>query len=128
MIQYQFILPEENAVKGFNDILQLIEKSKHKPYLSVLKKYKENTSPGLLSFPLNGFSMALDFPMKNGLTSFLNKLDQVVIQYNGRIYLAKDACLQAQSFSVMYPNLNKFKTIVASSNYSSILANRLYIK
>jgi FAD/FMN-containing dehydrogenase len=128
MIQYQFILPEENAFEGFQEIIEFIKKSNHSPFLSVLKKYKDNTSPGLLSFPIKGYSLALDFPLKEGLIEFLNELDETVIQYNGRIYLAKDACLQAKNIEKMYPNLPVFKSLISKYNYSSNLATRLKIK
>ena len=128
MIQYQFILPEHNALIGFNEIIEQIKISDHRPYLSVLKKYKKNTSPGLLSFPLNGFSLALDFPMKSGLISFLNELDQLVVRHRGRIYLAKDACLKAENLEKMYPELVNFKLFTANNKYSSNLATRLNIK
>lgn len=128
MIQYQFILPEPKSVEGMNEIIELIQKSSYKPYLSVLKKYKENTSPGLLSFPMKGYSMALDFPYQTGLVSFLNQLDQKVIKYKGRIYLAKDACLESKNIEKMYPNLVNFKSEIANYKYSSNLATRLNLK
>lgn len=128
MIQYQFILPEENTLAGFKEIIELINKSSHSPFLSILKKYKNNTSPGLLSFPLKGYSLALDFPVKKGLIDFLNELDETVIQYNGRVYLVKDACLEAKSLEKMYPNLPLFKSLISKYNYSSNLATRLKIK
>lgn len=128
MIQYQFILPKENAIESLNEILEIIKISTFKPYLSVLKKYKKNTSPGLLSFPIEGYSLALDFPYKEGLTSFLNQIDQKVIENKGRIYLAKDACLKSGSLEKMYPKLNVLKKSILNYNYSSNLASRLNLK
>ena len=57
-----------------------------------------------------------------------DELDETVIQYNGRIYLAKDACLQAKNIEKMYPNLPVFKSLISKYNYSSNLATRLKIK
>lgn len=128
MIQYQFVLPKKNGVQGLNQVVEQIRSSSFKPYLSVLKKHGAISSPGVLSFPIEGYSLALDFPYREGLVEFLNQLDKIVIKHGGRIYLAKDACLQASDFDKMYPTLNRFKKYISNSDYSSNLANRLKIK
>lgn len=128
LVQYQFVIPQKHVLEAILLILKTIRTSKFKPLLAVLKQYGRNTSPGLLSFPMEGYSMALDFNYSISLPSFLNQLDKLVIQYGGRIYLAKDSCLQAHSFEQMYPKAGKFKEIVASNRiFTSYLAQRLQL-
>jgi FAD/FMN-containing dehydrogenase len=71
-------------------------------------------SGGLLSFPTEGQTLALDIPNAGGLTiPFLQELDEIVLRHDGRVYLAKDACMTRQSFRTMYPDLEKFNQIKA---------------
>jgi len=109
-IQYQFILPKATSFNGLKAILKLIAESKKGSFLAVLKLYgKENAN--YLSFPLAGYSLALDFKIEIGIFKFLDQLDKIVLQYNGRIYLAKDARVSKKVFQQGYPQINKFKAI-----------------
>ena len=82
--QYQFILPKENSRVGIKDILTRITNSGMTSFLAVLKLYgKQN---GYLPFAMDGFSLALDFPIQPGLFEFLDTLDEVVLGYGGRLY------------------------------------------
>src|SRR5699024_10314631 len=68
-IQYQFVLPESNSYAGLEKILQKINKSNFDSFLTVLKRFgKENEN--YLSFPMRGYSLALDFKMQQGLSNF----------------------------------------------------------
>jgi FAD/FMN-containing dehydrogenase len=66
---------------------------------------------GLLSFPLSGYTLTLDLPVQDGLLAFLRAMDQVVIRYGGRLYLAKDAVTTAESIAAMYPHLGEFQKV-----------------
>jgi FAD/FMN-containing dehydrogenase len=69
----------------------------------VLKKLGAQ-NPGLLSFPLAGYTLALDIPMRDaGVLALTRELDAIVLAHGGRVYLAKDALLNAQTFRIMYP-------------------------
>ena len=109
-LQYQFILPKENSYDGISDVLERINKSKYYTTLAVLKLYgKQNDN--YLSFPMEGYSIALDFKVTSGIFQFLDELDKVVLSYGGRFYLAKDARLKRETFEAGYPKLDEFRKI-----------------
>lgn len=106
--QYQFILPKEQSFEGLKEILTKISDSGKGSFLAVLKLYgKENEN--YLSFPLEGYSLALDFKIEAGLFELLNTLDEVVVKYGGRIYLTKDVRVSKETFEKGYPQCDKFR-------------------
>lgn len=109
-IQYQFILPKKTSLVGLEEILRLISNSGRASFLAVLKLYGK-ANDNYLSFPMEGYSLALDFRMDVGLLDFFEKLDDLVLKYGGRIYLAKDARVSQKVFEQGYPQINKFRAI-----------------
>jgi decaprenylphospho-beta-D-ribofuranose 2-oxidase len=108
--QYQFILPKENSYKGLEEILTTISNSGKGSFLAVLKLYgKENEN--YLSFPIEGYSLALDFKIEKGLFKLLDELDKIVVKYGGRIYLAKDVRVNKEIFEKGYPKVNEFREL-----------------
>ncbi len=106
--QYQFILPLENSFQGLEEVLTTISKSGKGSFLAVLKLYgKENEN--FLSFPMEGYSLALDFKIEKGLFKLLDQLDVIVTNYGGRVYLAKDVRVKKEIFEQGYPNVEKFR-------------------
>ena len=105
-VQYQFVLPYYNAEKEIKNILSILRNEKLTPYLAVLKNMKKDK--GLISFSLDGVSLALDIPMKPNLKRVINKLDKIVISKNGKIYLAKDNFLNKKNFRKMYKDSKIF--------------------
>ena len=106
--QYQFILPKENSFEGLREILTKISDSGKGSFLAVLKLYgKENEN--YLSFPIEGYSLALDFKIEDGLFELLDSLDEIVVKYGGRIYLTKDVRVSKDTFEKGYPEVNKFR-------------------
>ncbi len=101
-IQYQFVIPLAGAEKGIQEIIHEIQKTGIWVALCSLKRLKkiENCSP--LSFAEDGFTLALDFKISHGLFELLDRLDQIVIRNQGKVYLAKDARLKSESFHKMY--------------------------
>jgi FAD/FMN-containing dehydrogenase len=79
----------------------------------------------LLSFPLKGFTLALDLPVADGLLPLLRELDKLVLRYGGRVYVAKDAVLAAEDFASMYPKLDQFRTIKAMLDPKGVLSSSL---
>ena len=107
-IQYQFIIPKSQGLSGLKEILSVIsEKSKGSP-LAVLKMHGKDNG-NWLSFPFEGYSFAIDFKIEKDLFSFLRDLDELVLKYHGRFYLAKDARVSKSVFEVGYPNIEKFR-------------------
>lgn len=106
--QYQFILPKETSFQGLEQILQTIAASGKGSFLAVLKLYGP-ANENWLSFPLEGYSLALDFKIEPDLFPLLDKLDEIVVQHGGRIYLAKDARVSKQVFEQGYPQIEKFR-------------------
>ena len=128
-VQYQFVLPMENSREGLIQILEKINHRKMGSFLAVLKLFGEQDS--LISFPMRGYTLALDFPIRKGLFSFLNELDDIVLKYGGRLYLSKDARMKPELFWKGYPQAQKFVYIVKKYNpegkFNSLLAQRLNI-
>ncbi|MBC7777169.1 MAG: FAD-binding oxidoreductase [Phycisphaerae bacterium] len=95
-VQYQFCLPEENAFDGVRQMLETIRQSKETPFLTVLKCHGERPPEAVHSFPIRGYSLALDFPRTSGIFELVKKLDTLVWELDGKIYLTKDACSAPQ--------------------------------
>lgn len=108
--QYQFILPLANSYDGLEEILKTISNSGKGSFLAVLKLYgKENEN--YLSFPMEGYSLALDFKIEKGVFELLDQLDNIVLKYGGRIYLTKDVRVSKEIFEVGYPGIENFRRL-----------------
>ena len=129
-IQYQCVLPTKVSKEALKKILKLCSQQGWGSFLAVLKHM--GPQKGWLSFPIAGHTLALDMPVKPGLWPFLEQLDKLVIQYGGRVYLAKDARLSAEAFRAMYPSFPQWLEIKSQVDphncFSSVLSQRLGIK
>lgn len=118
--QYQFILPKAVSYEGIEKILKVISQSGKGSFLAVLKLYgKENDN--FLSFPIEGYSLALDFKIDKDLFKLLDQLDNIVVEYGGRIYLSKDARVKKEVFEKGYPRLKEFKSIRSKYNLNNTI-------
>ncbi len=106
--QYQFILPKETSYQGLEEILTAISNSGKGSFLAVLKLYGK-ANDNWLSFPIEGYSLALDFKIEKGLFELLDKLDEIVVKYKGRIYLTKDVRVSKETFEKGYPQIDTFR-------------------
>lgn len=106
--QYQFILPKENSFEGLHEILSTIADSGKGSFLAVLKLYGK-ANDNWLSFPMEGYSLALDFKIEKGLFELLDRLDKIVLKYKGRIYLTKDVRVSKETFEQGYPYIETFR-------------------
>jgi decaprenylphospho-beta-D-ribofuranose 2-oxidase len=127
-LQYQFVVPtgQETALRR---IIEAIARHRCPTFLAVLKRFGEG-DPGWLSFPMPGWTLALDIPAAlPGLGRLLDGLDEQVLQAGGRVYLAKDSRLRPQTLAAMYPALDRFRELRAridpDRRFSSDLARRL---
>jgi decaprenylphospho-beta-D-ribofuranose 2-oxidase len=128
--QYQFILPKESSFEGLEKILTMISNSNRGSFLSVLKLYGR-ANDNYLSFPMEGYSLALDFKIDKGIFDFLDKLDEIVCEFNGRVYLAKDVRISKENFEKGYPYIEDFRNYRKANNMSkkfqSLQSNRVEI-
>ncbi len=127
-IQYQFVLPLESKA-GLIEILHRISDKGIGSFLAVLKVFGRQDD--LISFPREGYTLALDIPVRNGLFPFLDELDALVLKYGGRLYMSKDARMKAEVLESSYPHLSAFKEIIRKYNpqsaFSSLQSERLHI-
>lgn len=107
-VQYQFVLPRETSKQAMPEILKLISDAGSGSFLAVLKLFGKEDK-GFLSFPREGYTLALDFPATSSTFTLLNKLDEVVHKAEGRIYLSKDARMQSRWMDSGYENLKQFQ-------------------
>ena len=122
--QYQVAFPLESGLTGLVELLRRLSASGRGSFLGVLKRFGDSNS-GLLSFPMSGYTLALDIPMDGGLASFLRELDRLTLHYGGRVYLAKDAITTAESFAAMYPRLDEFREAKRRLDPRGVLSSSL---
>lgn len=119
--QYQCLIPEVQAESAIRDLLNAIAKSGEGSFLAVMKRCGNINSPGLLSFPQPGTTLALDFPQHKRLTTLLfPKLDAIVREAGGRLYPAKDAHMSGDDFRHHYPaweQLEKLRDPALNSHF-----------
>jgi FAD/FMN-containing dehydrogenase len=122
-VQYQCLFPSEVSREGLIEILQLCVQKGWGSFLAVLKRL--GSQEGWLSFPMSGYTLALDVPVKKGIWEFLEQLDELVIKYGGRIYLAKDARLGSQAFRAMYPKYPQWLEVKSKIDPQNLFASSL---
>lgn len=108
--QYQFVVPKDGGLQAMHSILRTIVASKKGSFLAVLKAFgKKNNN--LLSFPMEGYTLALDFKIEPDLFPLLDRLDAMVLDYGGRLYLTKDSRMSSETFKRCYPFWEQFQNI-----------------
>ncbi|MFH1491271.1 MAG: FAD-binding oxidoreductase [Pseudomonadota bacterium] len=120
-MQYQCVIPHRNGKDALEEILRTCELKGMQSVLGILKVFGRMKSPGLLSFPRPGITLAMDFPNQGPSTlDLLEKLDRIVLAAGGAVYPAKDARMSAASFKRFFPNwelLEKFRDPKFSSSF-----------
>jgi decaprenylphospho-beta-D-ribofuranose 2-oxidase len=110
LLQYQFVVPR-GAEDTLLRVIHLLRERRQPMYLAVLKRFGPG-SGGLLSFPLEGWTFAIDIPADApGLGGALDEADELVAAAGGRVYLAKDARLRPEMLAAMYPDLERFRAV-----------------
>jgi len=110
--QYQCVVPPEAARDAIREILEAIAISGTGSFLAVLKRCGDIASPGLLSFPREGTSLALDFPQRDAQNARLfARLDAIVREARGRLYPAKDAHMTGADFRAAYPQWQQLEAL-----------------
>lgn len=122
-IQYQATFPMEQRA-GLVKMLEHLAQAQRASFLVVLKCFGEG-GPGLLSYPFPGYTLALDIPNRSGLEEFTRELDRILLDHGGRLYLAKDALTDADTFAAMYPNLGAFREMRRALDPEGILRSSM---
>jgi FAD/FMN-containing dehydrogenase len=107
--QYQSVVPPATALEVTRQMLRAISASSLGSFLAVLKTFCDRPAPGMLSFPMPGTTLALDFPNGGAPTlKLFERLNAIVREAGGRLYPAKDACMPRDLFEQGYPRLGEF--------------------
>ena len=126
-ISYQCSVPFKNSYKSILEILMTMKKYKTYSFVSVLKSMKKKDFP--LSFGQNGFTLVFDFPNYKDIAMILNKVNDIVLKYNGKIYLAKDSIIEKEKFKDLNHEFynDEFLKLRKKSNYffNSLQSKRL---
>ncbi len=129
-VQYQFVLPRETSKTAMPAILEHIAHAGTGSFLAVLKLFGKEDK-GYLSFPREGYTLALDFPATSATFTLLDQLDELVHQAQGRVYLTKDSRLQSRWMQAGYEQLPIFQKIKYSHDkaglFRSLQSDRLQI-
>jgi FAD/FMN-containing dehydrogenase len=127
-LQHQCVIPQDGAPAVLGDMLDRVSRRGDASFLAVLKKLGQGD--GLMSFPMSGYTLALDFAATGNIMNFLDEIDRLVVAAGGRLYLAKDARQSRSTFEAGYPALQRFKEIRASldpmGKIRSKLSQRLF--
>lgn len=109
-LQYQCVIPKVNGITNLRKLLVEISKYGESSVLAVLKNLGK-ANDNFLSFPTEGYTLALDFKLTTSIIKLLHQLDNLVIEMGGRVYLTKDAIMQESTFKIMYPKWKEFEFV-----------------
>lgn len=127
-VQYQFVLPLAASRQGMKKILDFSTSKNAGSFLAVLKLFGKQDD--LISFPMEGYTLALDFPVTDGLWQFLDEMDRMVLDFGGRLYLTKDSRMKKLMFLQSYPRAQEFIDRIRAVNtsvFASLQSQRLGI-
>lgn len=116
--QHQCVIPKAKSRDGIGEMLERISRRGSPSFLAVLKLLGPDEA-GLLSFPMEGYTLAIDFPADRESLALSEELDAIVAAYGGRLYLAKDARQGREIFEQGYPGLGAFRALRQSSGAAS---------
>ena len=130
-VQYQCVLPRAESGAGIRALLQCVAAAGQGSFLAVIKLLGP-AGDGLMSFPMEGYTLSLDFPMRPRTLALLDALDEITHAHGGRVYLAKDARCTAQRVRQGYPRIGAFEAVRveaagARSRFASALSRRLLL-
>jgi hypothetical protein len=126
--QFQCLLPLESAKAGLERLLKEIARVGEASFLAVLKRMGAQQGSGI-SFPMEGYTLTLDFPIRNSTPALFDTLERIAIDHGGRFYLAKDSMLTASLLRQSDPRCAEFNTMrirtKLAERFSSLQSERL---
>jgi len=122
--QYQFVVPFTDGARHLREILTAILGSGELPFLNILKRLGKE-SEGILSFPRAGYTFAIDFPIRAHTIALVRRLDAMVRDAGGRIYLGKDSYVEPEMFRAMYPAIDRWLGIKAKYDPDGVFTSDL---
>ena len=129
--QFQCVIPDDQASSGLHKVLESVRDLNAMPFLGVLKTFGSQ-GQGHLSFPMPGYTLAMDFPHRDDTLSVLRRLEDIVLEHSGRVYLAKDSALSPEGFRTMYPKHRDYCEVLQrvdpEERFSSDLARRIGLR
>lgn len=127
-LQFQCVLPKTEGIANMRNLLNKISNSGEGSFLAVLKQFG-TANDNLLSFPTEGYTLAIDFKLSASTIKTVSRLEEMVVDMGGKLYLTKDAVMQERTFKTTYPNWEKFETVRekygAIGKFSSTQSKRL---
>ena len=124
--QFQCVIPLSKSEKGISELLRCISSSKSNSFLAVLKRFGKQK--GNFCFPMEGYSLALDFPINKDNLLLMNRLDKITIKNGGRFYLAKDSRMSKETFQKSDKRIKEYKAFRDKGlkrNFNSSQSERL---
>lgn len=122
--------PRENQRPGIRAVMEALTAARAGSFAAVMKPMR-GPGDGMLSFPMQGMAYAIDLPRRAGIEDLHRDIEAIVRDYGGRLYVAKDALMHADSFAAMFPNLDEFRAIIAlldpDQRFQSDMSRRLAI-
>lgn len=125
-MQFQCALPLETSRDGLRALLKAIRRAGAGSFLAVLKRFGDQD--GRFSFPMPGYTLALDFPVNPTTTRLMERLDTITLEHGGRFYLAKDARMRAETFRASDPRIDDFlkaRDALGANGFQSEQSKRL---
>ena len=127
-LQYQMVVPLRDGERNMRAIIEALADARVASFLAVLKRFGPGMEQAPLSFPMEGFTLALDIPCTDRVFPVLERIDRMVVEAGGRIYLAKDARMSAETLRATYPDLARFQRTASDAGmgrFTSAQAERL---
>ena len=124
--QFQCVIPLENASAGLHELSEAVSHSKSNSFLTVLKRFGKQDS--YLSFPMEGYTLTLDFPITKKNIELMTQLDEITLKYKGRFYLAKDSRMSEETLKrsdARFEKYKKFRSLKMKKSFSSAQSERL---
>jgi decaprenylphospho-beta-D-ribofuranose 2-oxidase len=127
-LQFHCVIPKSDGVANMRKLLEEVAKSGEGSFLAVLKQFGK-ANDNHLSFPTEGYTLALDFKLNASTMQTISRIEAMVVDMCGRLYLTKDAVMQESTFKATYPNWENFEAVRekygAIGKFSSAQSKRL---